>query len=426
MQVQILYLNNILPCIYILYIPYKQYLFVIGIVLGYLIKQEPEENQPKQRTLQDAIDDRCKSLPSMAGPKESKKKTSKRKNTALTPGDEQFVYGVSYPPTQNFGVRSFYDYDVHHYVSGDDLKPQFILSRLLDFLPPEMIGRIPVRETELTRKKKVREDHGRRYAPDLHPSLFYKLCVKDAVREQFIYRTDGPPPAVCVADSKSLDAWATELRAGVLSTWPFDHPKLAVDGMELALNQHTMLTVPFHQLTHSSSLASSTLHFVSALRYVFEAIACAAKLWKDGAIEMQECFDMVMAIICMGEELQEYLETFALEGVANAKYAVRSAVTRSCCAEFQRFVLAQPVLQGDDLFWKPGDPRLVATAKEKLRIFLGLDSFGSVTEVKSPKLVREVYPGTIDPEMARSAVRDRVQQCVKIKNPFLRNGKYMY
>ena len=358
----------------------------------------------------------------MSGPKEKKKKITKRQDTELAPGDEQFVYGVSYPPTQGFGVRSFYDYDTHHFVTGDDVHPKFILSQLMTVLPPDITRHVLLRDTELTMKKRVRDVHGRKYAADLHPSLFFKSCVTDSAREKVIFGSEGPPPAVCVADSKALDAWAIELRDGVLSTWPFDHPELAVDGMELALNQHTMLTVPFQQLTHSCSLASSVLHFVSAMRYMFETVAYTAKLLKEGVVEVEECFDMVMAILCIGEEAQEGLEAFALEATANAKYAMRSALTRSCCEAFQRFVLAQPVLQGGKLFWKPGDPRLQKTVKEKLRIFLGQESSASVTEFATPLKLKDVHPGAIDLEMRRAAVHDRVRQCTKLKDPFARKG----
>ena len=362
------------------------------------IKPEPVEqaNDDSSMTLADVIlERRVLPIPKMPEMPEvdSKKLDEFRRNKIIQEKDKPFVLSVGCNMEQAMERRYFLEYMQDSLISSDYEEGVFSMNGLLKALPREMISRLMFRKPGMVDQKKKTKSKKREIVPDLHPSIVWQIAEMDKQRKLNILGSESAEaPAVYVSENNALDLYPTDLAHGLLGTWPMAEPPEAVLGMELALNEHSLLTIPFMQLTHSCSLAFASLHLVSAMRCMLEGMAINMEKLLNDELDFPGFMNSFLRLCIEGEDAQSVLEVFAVESANNAKFALRSAVTRSCPRIYQRFVLSQPLLQGEDICWKPGDPRLERSPRELLRIVMGLDEKADTSHLQKPKTMRNVVP----------------------------------
>ena len=289
-------------------------------------------------------------------------------NALVDKDNEEWCYTVEYKKATKFKRKPFLCWKRINFIPEEE-NPEFLATELLRLTRPEVAARmIPrtntasVKRTDLSKTLKTSL-----HQADIHPILMYKSAKRDQKQFRDIWSCTGPIHQAYCSDTDVLDSSGYEMMGGILTTNPFVKPGEAYEGMDLAMNDHTLLTVPYYHLTHMCCIINSIVHNCSVMRYIIENMASAQIAKKKKEISNKDFIYELLHLAEYAESVQNEMEGYAIEGGSFAKFMLRDAITRGCMDVVRRFVLSQPFMQGSALWWIIGDPRLTRTMLEKFK-----------------------------------------------------------
>ena len=160
----------------------------------------------------------------------------------------------------------------------------------------------------------------------------------------------------------------------------------------------TLLAVPYLSLTHSSCLSNASVHLGSNMRDILEEIAVKQNIKPSKEYGsphiLADVFDL-----CARLESQLYeMEAYLRESDCHGKFLLRYGIARRCPPDVLRYICAQPLCQGGDLWWSPGDCRSSLTVNRQLEA-AGYDPAEAKKRIKPNK--KQMPAGDKDYEQGR-------------------------